>query len=154
MEDGRSPHPRRYIGHALVATLSVTLLPAAAVTALEMRGHVQSSAVGLVLGAALSVLLAAVGTRLWARRPGSRDIVFSDLMLWGFMRRLRTERRLAEARGILGLTRPGLQTPDLDGEHAAEVLERLGAALEAREIGRASCREGGGRGGGRGAVGQ
>jgi putative nucleotidyltransferase with HDIG domain len=133
MEDGRSPHPRRYVGHALGATLSVTLLPAAAVTALEMRGHVQSSAVALVLGAALSVLLAAVGTRLWARRPGSRDIVFSDLMLWGFMRRLRTERRLAEARGILGLTGPGMQTPDLDGEHAAEVLEQLGAALEARD---------------------
>jgi putative nucleotidyltransferase with HDIG domain len=110
------------------------LLPAAAVTALELAGHVRSGVLGLVLGAALSVLIAAVGARLWARRPGSRDIVFSDLMLWGFIRRLRTERRLDEARGVLGLTGPGIVTPDIDGEHAAEVLERLSAALEARDV--------------------
>jgi putative nucleotidyltransferase with HDIG domain len=133
MEDGRSPHPRRYLPHAFVATLSVILLPAAVVTALEIRGHVESSLIALVLGAALSVLVAAVGARLWARRPGSRDVVFSDLMLWGFIRRLRTERRLAEARGVLGLSQPGAATPDIDGEHAAEILEQLGAALEARD---------------------
>ena len=134
MEAGRSPHPRRYIAHALVATLSVMLLPAAAVTALEMRGDLQSGALALLLGAALSILIAAVGARLWARRPGSRDIVFSDLMLWGFARRLRTERRLAEARGILGLGRHGALESDIAGSHAAEVLEQLSAALEARDV--------------------
>jgi putative nucleotidyltransferase with HDIG domain len=134
MEAGHSPHPRRYLVHAVIATLSVMLLPAAAVTAVEMRGHLQSSAVALVLGAALSILVAAVGARLWARRPGSRDIVFSDLMLWGFVRRLRTERRLAEARGILGLSRHGALESDIAGEHAAEVLAQLGAALEARDV--------------------
>jgi len=133
MEDARSPHPRRYIAHALVATLSVILLPAAAVTALEMRGHLESGALALALGAALSILIAAVGARLWARRPGSRDIVFSDLMLWGFIRRLRTERRLAEAHGILGLSRHGALESDIAGSRAAEMLEQLGAALEARD---------------------
>jgi putative nucleotidyltransferase with HDIG domain len=134
MEDGRSPHPRRYIAHALTATLAVMLLPAAVVTALEIRGYVTSSAVALVLAAGLSILVAAVGARLWARRPGGRDIVFSDLMLWGFVRRLRTERRLAEARGILGLSRQGAVASEVAGEHAAEVLKQLSAALEARDV--------------------
>jgi putative nucleotidyltransferase with HDIG domain len=134
MEAVRSPHPRRYLAHALTATLSVILVPPIAVTALQASGHVRSGVVALLLGAALSIALAAVGARLWARQPGSRDIVFSDLMLWGFVRRLRTERRLAEAHGILGITRTGaLEMPDVDGNHAAEVLERLGAALEARD---------------------
>ena len=134
MGEVQAPHPRRYVAHAFIATASVMLLPAAAVTALEIEGHVRSGALALVLGAALSILIAAVGARLWARRPGSRDIVFSDLMLWGFIRRLRTERRLEEARGILGMSGPGLATPDIDGEHAAEVLERLSGALEARDV--------------------
>ena len=134
MGEVQAPHPRRYVAHAFIATAAVMLLPAAAVTALEIQGHVRSGALALVLGAALSILFGAVGARLWARRPGSRDIVFSDLMLWGFIRRLRTERRLDEARGILGLTGTGLATPDIDGEHAAEVLERLSGALEARDV--------------------
>jgi putative nucleotidyltransferase with HDIG domain len=54
-------------------------------------------------------------------------------MLWGFARRLRTERRLAEAHGLLGLSRQGAVQSGIAGPHAADVLEQLSAALEARD---------------------
>ena len=55
----------------------------------------------------LSVLAARLGTALWKRAPGSRDIVFADLMLWGWLRRCRTERRLARAETLLGADAEG-----------------------------------------------
>ncbi len=132
MEHGSSPHPKRHLAHALFATFSVVLLPALVVTALQVTDHVGSSIAALLIGAALSVVIATAGSRLWARRP--RDIVFSDLMLWGFLRRMRTERRLAETKGMLGLTHEGSAlAPHVVGEQAARALESLGAALEARD---------------------
>jgi putative nucleotidyltransferase with HDIG domain len=122
----------RYFAHAICATFAVVLAPALVVTALRLAGHVDSSLVGLAIGAALSLTFASAGSRMWARRP--RDIVFSDLMLWGFLRRLRTERRLAETKGMLGLTGEGAAlAPHVVGQQAVKALESLGAALEARD---------------------
>jgi putative nucleotidyltransferase with HDIG domain len=69
-----------------------------------------------------------VGSVWWARRPGSRDIVFADLMLWGWLRRVRTERRLASARGLLG------RSAYLDPARKAALLERMSSALESRDL--------------------
>ena len=56
--------------------------------------------------------------------PGSRDLVFADLMLWGWLRRLRAERRLARAETLLGLGAEGL---------SVQALTSLSALLEARD---------------------
>ena len=61
---------------------------------------------------------------MWKRAPGSRDIVFADLMLWGWLRRCRTERRLARAETLLGADAEGM---------SVEALTRLSALLEARD---------------------
>ena len=132
MEHGTSPHPKRYLAHSLFATFCVVLAPALVVMALQLTGDVRSSIAALAIGAVLSVVIATAGSRLWARRP--RDIVFSDLMVWGFLRRLRTERRLAEAKGLLGLSGYSNTLPaNMVGEQAVHALESLGAALEARD---------------------
>jgi putative nucleotidyltransferase with HDIG domain len=72
----------------------------------------------------LSVLAANLGSALWKRTPGSRDMVFADLMLWGWLRRSRTERRLVRAEALLGSR---AQNPSV------EALTELSTLLEARD---------------------
>ena len=92
----------RWLPLALLATASVVIAPALAVWAIVPRGEAALLLLSVPLGMLLSVLAARLGTALWKRTPGSRDIVFADLMLWGWLRRCRTERRLARAETLLG----------------------------------------------------
>ena len=81
---------------------------------------------------AASLGLAAAGSAIWMRHPGSQDTVFGDLMLWGWLRKFRAERRLAEARALP----EGRSAAMLESAHAGtrrELLEKLSAALEARD---------------------
>ena len=75
----------------------------------------------------LSLAAASGGSALWIRRPESRSVVFADLMLWGWLRRLRAERRLASAHDVFGLG------SEVSGHHRVEALTRLAAQLEARD---------------------
>jgi putative nucleotidyltransferase with HDIG domain len=119
-----APSVERWLPLAIVATACVVVLPALAVWALVPPGDVAMLAVSLPLGMLLSVLVANLGTALWKRAPGSRDMVFADLMLWGWLRRSRTERRLVRAEALLG-----------DGAQnlSVEALTELSALLEARD---------------------
>jgi putative nucleotidyltransferase with HDIG domain len=119
-----APGPERWLPLAIVATACVVILPALAVWALVPPGEVAMLAVSVPLGMLLSVLAAHLGTALWKRTPGSRDMVFADLMLWGWLRRSRTERRLAHAETLLGEGAENL---------SVEALTELSALLEARD---------------------
>ena len=114
----------RWLPLAIVATAFVVIAPALAVWAIVPPGELALLAVSIPLGMLLSVLAANLGSALWKRAPGSRDIVFADLMLWGWLRRSRTERRLARAETLLG-----------DGAQnlSVEALTELSALLEARD---------------------
>jgi len=114
----------RWLPLALLATASVVIAPALAVWAIVPRGEAALLLLSVPLGMLLSVLAARLGTALWKRAPGSRDIVFADLMLWGWLRRCRTERRLARAETLLGADAEGM---------SVEALTRLSALLEARD---------------------
>ncbi|MGH2947865.1 MAG: HD-GYP domain-containing protein, partial [Solirubrobacteraceae bacterium] len=103
------------------------MLPVLVVSAIQGMGVLRSTLASVAAAAALSVGASLMGSALWARRPGSRDVVFADLMLWGWIGRLRTERRLADARQLLG------DRAKLSPSRQAEVLERLTTALEARD---------------------
>ena len=108
----------------LLATACVVIAPALAVWAVLPPGEPALLAISVPLGMLFSVLVARLGTALWKRTPGSRDIVFADLMLWGWLRRLRAERRLAQAETLLGDGAKGM---------GVEALTRLSALLEARD---------------------
>jgi putative nucleotidyltransferase with HDIG domain len=110
-----------------LATLAVTGLPLAVVTAVQAAGLLRSTLASVAAAAALSLLVSAVGSAFWKRRRRSRDIVFADLMVWGWIRRLRAERRLSDANELLG------ELDELTGARRAELLERLSASLEARD---------------------
>ena len=119
-----APRTERWLPHALIATAFVVVLPALAVWAIVPRGEAALLALSVPLGMLLSVLAGHVGGALWKRVPGSRDIVFADLMLWGWLRRLRAERRLARAETLLGADAEGL---------SVQALSSLSELLEARD---------------------
>ena len=119
-----APRTERWLPHALIATAFVVVLPALAVWMIVPRGEAALLALSVPLGMLLSVLAGSLGGALWKRVPGSRDIVFADLMLWGWLRRLRAERRLARAETLLGDGAEGL---------SVQALSSLSALLEARD---------------------
>jgi HD superfamily phosphodiesterase len=94
---------------------------------MEKGGFLPSPFLAIAVAMLLSVVAATVGRAWWTRRPGSSDLVFADLMIWGLVRRCRTEKRLAHAAGLLG------PDEDLSPGRRAEILEQLSAALEARD---------------------
>jgi HD-GYP domain-containing protein (c-di-GMP phosphodiesterase class II) len=111
----------------LLATFAVAVLPVLVVSAIQLTGALRSTLSSIAVAAALSLGASVAGSAVWTRRRGSRDIVFADLMIWGWIRRLRTERRLADARELFG------DRAKLSPSRQAELLERLSAALEARD---------------------
>ncbi|MGH2762196.1 MAG: HD-GYP domain-containing protein, partial [Thermoleophilaceae bacterium] len=126
--DGLSRAARmRFLPQVALATLIVTVLPGLVAGALHAGGAIRSWLLSSLLAVGLSIALMAAGSAWWPRRSPSRDIVFAELMLWGWLRRLRTERRVASARRLLG------QPAGVDPARRVELLVRLAAALEARD---------------------
>ncbi len=117
--------PTRYLPQVALATFAVAGLPALIVSGLQAAVRLPAI-LAIMLAMLLSVLIARLGAALWMRRPGSRDIVFGDLMVWGWLRRMRAERRLAEAEELLG-------SGELPLSRRAELLKTLAAGLEARD---------------------
>jgi putative nucleotidyltransferase with HDIG domain len=124
---------KSFLPHALVATFAVIVLPALVVSVIDTAGRPWLLLASVLFAMVLSVAAAAVGSALWARRPDSRDLVFGDLMLWGWLRRVRAERRLAEAQGVLDWGGDGMDGPELNRERRCKVLQRLAAMLEAKD---------------------
>lgn len=116
-----------------MATLAVVVLPAVAVSFVGTLASPWLVALSLLLAMAISLAVASVGAAIWARQPGSRDMVFADLMLWGWLRRARAERRLAEARGVLGAGAAGLDAAQLSPDRRCKLLQQLAAQLEAKD---------------------
>jgi hypothetical protein len=96
---------RRYLPLALLTTVFVVVLPALVVSAVVPRGGPLLMAESALAAVALSIAIATAGAALWKRRPRSRDVVFSDLLLWGWLRRCWTERRLSQARALFDSAR-------------------------------------------------
>ncbi len=126
--DGLAPlRLRRYLPLVALTTVSVVVLPAALVAAVVPRGSSLLMAASAASAVAVSVAIASAEAALWKRQPRSRDLVFADLMLWGWLRRCWTERRLAQARDLYDSARKAGPTVSI------ELLERLSKLLEARD---------------------
>jgi HD-GYP domain-containing protein (c-di-GMP phosphodiesterase class II) len=118
---------RRYLPLALLTTALVVVLPAALVSAIVPRGGLLLIAASGLAAVAVSMAIATAGSALWKRQPGSRDIVFADLLLWGWLRRCWAERRLSQARDLFDSARksgPGV---------SIELVTGLSRLLEARD---------------------
>ena len=116
----------RYLPLSVAVTVAVTVLPLLAVTRLGPTRTPMAVAVHVVVAAVLSMLVARLLAALWQRHERSSDLVFGDLLLWGWVRRELAERRLeAASRELAG--------PVASGDAHADLLRRMGALLEARD---------------------
>jgi len=125
-----------YLPLVLVATFLVVVAPLLLVFWLRRSGTVSSVWTGAVIGVVASFLASYAGGALWKTRPHSRDILFSELMLWGWVQRWRSERRLSAAADLLGLTtgRPqAISGGRLTNDQKAGLLTQLTSGLEARD---------------------
>jgi HD-GYP domain-containing protein (c-di-GMP phosphodiesterase class II) len=118
---------RRYLPLALLTTALVIVLPAALASAVVPRGSPLSIAASALAAVALSIAIAGAGAALWKRRPDSRDIVFADLLLWGWLRRCWAERRLSQARALFDSARKSGPAVSI------ELITGLSRLLEARD---------------------
>jgi putative nucleotidyltransferase with HDIG domain len=122
-----------FLPHAVAATLAVVVLPVLAVSFIDTAGRPWLLLSSVLLAMLLSVAAATLGSAFWTRQSNSTDLVFGDLMLWGLLRRVRAERRLAQAQGLLGsgAAEPNAHVPSL--ERRRKILQRLAAMLEAKD---------------------
>jgi HD-GYP domain-containing protein (c-di-GMP phosphodiesterase class II) len=122
----------RRLPQAAVATFVVIGIPTLAVSALRASGEVTSLVSLIAAAVVLSVGASYLGAAVWATK-GSGDVLFADLMLWGWARRWWAERQLASAVKLLGLRGASDPPAQLSASRQARLLERLAGALEARD---------------------
>jgi putative nucleotidyltransferase with HDIG domain len=127
--------PARYVGQVLIATTLVAVLPVLAVWWLRASGTLTSALPGMAIGVGLSLGCAQLGRLSWQTRPGSQHLLFSELMVWGYLHRLHSERRLASARALLGSMSDAQRGVEggISAEHQAKLLEQLASAMDARD---------------------
>ena len=121
-----------YLPHVVVATAAVAVMPVVVVWWLGWRGVIASAWMAVVLAMVLSLAASFVGRAYWKRRRGPGDLLFGELLVWGWLRRVRMERQLA---GSLQLLRADEQ---LGGQATSasrkfDVLSQLAVALEAQD---------------------
>ena len=132
----QAPNVGRYLPHVILATLFVGVLPIVVVWELREHGQLQHLWQCLGLAIVLTLAAASLGSAFWKRRPHSVDMTFAELMVWGWLRRWRLERRLANATKELGLAGAGAVNAEAIGgagsgaERSAELLVNLATAFE------------------------
>jgi putative nucleotidyltransferase with HDIG domain len=138
-----APAPARYLPHMLIATTVVAVLPLALSLGLRASGVISSPWLSVGLALALSMIASRAGSAYWSRRDGHAEVLFSELLLWGWIRRWRQERELADATRLLDLVNPGFTernhpalTPDeeLTVEQREQLLRQLAGTLEGQDI--------------------
>ncbi len=120
----------RHLPQVLAATIVVAVCPVLIVLGLRSAGVASSPLISVPLGVSLSLGAGYAAGAFWSWRASSSDLLFSELMVWGWVRRLVVERRLATALRLLG----GVEgTAELSRERRTQLLERLAASLESRD---------------------
>ncbi|HYI37265.1 MAG TPA: HD domain-containing phosphohydrolase [Thermoleophilaceae bacterium] len=129
---------RKLIAHlplVVFATSVVVLAPTLFVLWLRESGTVDSMWLALAIGVVMSLTASQVGAAIWKSRADS-ELLFNELMLWGWVQRFRSERRLAAASDLLGLSagRPkAISGGQLSGEEKKQLLTQLTSSLESSD---------------------
>lgn len=85
---------KRYIPYVAATTALLVAIPVALAYRFSGAPYDFPLLATTAICTAMSIVLGRLGALLWQMHPGSRDVVFDDLLLWGFVRRLRNERRV------------------------------------------------------------
>jgi HD-GYP domain-containing protein (c-di-GMP phosphodiesterase class II) len=132
MRTSHEPRATRYVAHMIVATALVVVVPTGASLVLEGR---TSRPVSILAGVLLSLALARAGAWMWDRLPGARELEFSEVVVWNWIRLLRAERRLARAARTLGIDEQGnpIHEATISVPERRRLLVQLNSALEAKD---------------------
>ena len=125
----------RFLPQVAAATLAVVGGPVFAISMLRTSGVVTSTILLVAVGVVLSIGVSYAGATFWMTRQASGDLLFGDLMLWGWLKRWRVEKRLTSAVKLLGLkghSRRG-EALDLAPGRRTALLKQLVAAMETRD---------------------
>jgi HD domain len=134
MNDHTDRRATGYAPQVVLATTGVALMPVLLVWALERAGVISSPWTGVAVALGLSLAASVVGSAYWKRRRKPGDLLFSELLVWGWLRRLRVERQLADAVELLDHADTERVPDDRQStERKVQILERLAAALEAQD---------------------
>src|ERR1700735_499600 len=109
--------PRHFLAFlpvSVFATLMVVAGPVIVVTALVPDHGIFWEMLAVALAVVGSLAIASVGARLWMRWSRSREVIFAELMLWGWVRRFRAERRLARTRDLFESARESGSTVSIE----------------------------------------
>jgi putative nucleotidyltransferase with HDIG domain len=117
-----------YLPLVLLATALVAAAPVAAAWALHAVGVVGYWE-SCLLAAGLSVAASCAGAAVWCR-CSTGDVLFSDLMLWGWLRRRRVQRQIRSATELLFLSD---DRPAMSRERHEGLIRWLAAAIEAQD---------------------
>ena len=128
MSDRSATSASHYLPLVILVTALVTVVPALTVWVLREEGVISSWWVCVLLAVALSLAIAFLGSAYWRRGRRSADLMFSELLLWGWLRRVRADRKLANASELLG----SAQTEASAGE-AERNLRQVTAAVETQD---------------------
>jgi HD-GYP domain-containing protein (c-di-GMP phosphodiesterase class II) len=126
--------PAWYVPRVAAATFVVALAPVALVWELRAHGTISSPWACVAVAVALSLMASAAGSAYWRRRRGG-DVLFSELLVWGWLWRRHVDHRFAHARELLGVApgREGEAGAPLSAERRVQLLGQLAVALEAQD---------------------
>lgn len=123
---------KRYLPHVFAVTFIIAALPLLAVYLFERSLGFSSPVASAFLGIALSLSVAIAGSALW-RKFGTTDLVFADLLLWGYLRRVWVDRRLAQMTRRFRLQEKAAVADRMAPEARAKMLSDLAALIEASD---------------------
>jgi putative nucleotidyltransferase with HDIG domain len=129
--------PGRHLPQMLLATTVVAVLPLVISLGLRASGMV-SGWVSVGLAVVMSLASSTAGSAYWRKRGRNTEVLFGELLLWGWIRSWRQERELANATRLLALVNPGAgdhAPPDeLTVEQHEHLLQQLAGALEGQDV--------------------
>ena len=120
-----------YLPQVLVATTLAAVIPAALVWGLHADGIISEAWICLGLAVVLSLIASFAGSAYWMRRRRAGDVLFSDLLVWGWLRRVYVERQIARVIPVLGQL--GSSEPGESAEQRVRLLKQLAIALDAKD---------------------
>jgi putative nucleotidyltransferase with HDIG domain len=130
-----SSQPTLRLPRVITATLLVAVLPSLAVAGLLGGAFASSPALSIPLATLASLGVSQLCGVYWERGRESEDVLFGDLMIWGWAKRRRAERRLASTAALFGPTdtgsRPAPSTQS--AEPRIRLLKKLATDLEASD---------------------
>ena len=114
----------------VIATTLVAVIPIGASLALRTSGVISSAIASMGIAMLLSLAASSAGNAYWRKHGRGADVVFGELLLWGWLRRWHQERQLANAVRLLADVDTSHITAKARIERRQLLLNQLAGALE------------------------